>query len=101
MKQRWKEETGIISLLGLVAPVDKHFSFQSYLSVPQAPSVKKDKAVDKNSISKNKCQNALLRVKRTFISSMSLILVRGKPFHWISFLSLDIMSIAIRTFKAS
>jgi hypothetical protein len=32
---------------------------------------------------------------------MSLILVRGKPFHWISFLSLDIMSIAIRTFKAS
>ena len=53
MKQRWEEETDVISLLGLVAPVSKHFSSQSYLSVPQAPSVKKDKAVDKNSISKS------------------------------------------------
>jgi len=52
MKQRWEEETDVISLLGLVAPVSKHFSSQPYLSVPQAPSVKKDKAVDKNSIRK-------------------------------------------------
>jgi hypothetical protein len=50
MKQRWEEETDVMSLLGLVAPVSKHFSSQPYLSVPQAPSVKKDKAVDKNSI---------------------------------------------------
>jgi hypothetical protein len=47
MKQRWEEENDVISLLDLVAPVSKHFSSQFYLSVPQAQSVKKDKAVDK------------------------------------------------------
>jgi hypothetical protein len=31
----------IISLLGLVAPANMHFSSQSYLLVPQTPSVKK------------------------------------------------------------
>lgn len=38
---------------------------------------------------------------QTFNSSMSFKLVRGRPFHWISFLSFEMMSIAIRTFKAS
>jgi hypothetical protein len=64
MKQRWKEETGIISLLGLVVPVGKHFSFQSYLSVPQAPSVKKDKAVDKNSISKKQMSKCIVKSEK-------------------------------------
>jgi hypothetical protein len=48
MKQRWEEESDATSILGLVAPVSKHFSSQSYLSAPQAPS-KKDKAVNKTS----------------------------------------------------
>lgn len=37
----------------------------------------------------------------TFNSSMSFMLVRGRPLHCISFLSLDIISIAMRTFRAS
>jgi len=102
MNWTWEEETDVISLLDLVAPVNKHFSSQSYLSVPQAPSVKRDKAINKTSKTTSNVKiHCFIREKRTFNSSISLILVRGKPFHWISFLSLDIMSIAIRTFKAS
>ena len=37
----------------------------------------------------------------TFSSSISFALVRGRPFHCISFLSFDIISIAMRTFRAS
>lgn len=37
----------------------------------------------------------------TFNSSMSFMLVWGRPFHCISFLSFDIMSIAMRTLRAS
>lgn len=37
----------------------------------------------------------------TLSSSISFTLVRGRPFHCISFLSFEIISIAMRTFKAS
>jgi len=46
-------------------------------------------------------QRKLAELYHTFSSSMSFRLVRGRPFHCISFLSLDIISIAIRTFRAS
>lgn len=42
-----------------------------------------------------------IQVHHTFNSSISFRLVRGRPFHCISFLSFDIISIAMSTFRAS
>jgi len=101
MNQTWEEETDVISLLDLVAPVNKHFSSQSYLSVPQAPSVKRVKAMNKTSKSTSNVKIHCFKREKNLQFFNITYTSPGQALPLDFLLSLDIMSIAIRTFKAS
>lgn len=96
----------------LVPPVlaNRQLSSQSYLSVqcdlPVVFYIQEVRLTISNAklANKSKIYNQTPPNKnwtQTFNSSMSFRLVRGRPFHCISFLSFDMISIAIRTLRAS